>query len=122
MSAEPAATPATPATRRDMPSDATAPTDRQVRALAPREHLLVVPDDPATFGPDEWAVYSGEERYHVRPALGQCDCPDAQYNCGPEECCKHVWRARFERDGLPWWADGDAVCEMFRAVRGDRDE
>jgi hypothetical protein len=103
-----------------MPSDGTVPTDPQVRALKPDEHLLVYPDDPAAPLDGEVAVYSGGTRYLVNLAAAFCTCKWAQFN--PEKECKHAARARYERDGLPWWADGDAVCEMFRAVWGGRDE
>ena len=97
-------------------SDAAAPampTDRELRALDPAEHLLVNFDDPDAPLADEAVVYSADRAYFVNLDVGFCECPDKHYRCDPGEDCKHLARARFVRDGLPAWANPDAVDPWF---------
>jgi hypothetical protein len=115
MSSEPADSPTRP-TRGPRPEARTPPTDRQVRALSPDSGLLVYPDDPAAPLDCEVAVYSGARRHIVNLDVGFCDCADAHYNLDPDQECYHEARARYERQGLPWWADPDAVDPAFRRL------
>jgi hypothetical protein len=90
------------------------PSDRAVRALKPDSHLVVYPDDPEAPLPEEVAVYSGGTRYVVNLDLGFCECKDHHYR---KRECYHLKRARFELvDGVPEWADRDAVCPLFGAL------
>jgi predicted nucleic acid-binding Zn finger protein len=88
-------------------------------AAVERLHRALV--EPMLVVPDEVAVYNGSRRYIVNADVGSCDCPDAQYNLGADEACKHALRCELalgER-GLPAWADGEAVdCVLQRRLNG----
>ena len=68
---------------------------RTVRAL--EEYLTVLPEHGRVKGADGLVlvVSATQEEYVVDVHSGACECPDATYNLGDDELCKHARRSRF---------------------------
>jgi hypothetical protein len=67
--------------------------DRSVRALT--EYMSVLEDFDHVRGADDMYVVVTEKQYTVDLREGSCTCPDATYNLGPGEQCKHEKRVRY---------------------------
>lgn len=73
------------------------PGARDVRAVC--EYMTVLLDGPGVKDADDlYVVYtqSGGE-YTVDAREGACECPDAQFNLGEDELCKHARRVAIIR-------------------------
>ncbi|ELY58728.1 hypothetical protein [Natronococcus jeotgali] len=67
--------------------------NRDVRALT--EYMTVLEDIDHVRDADDMYIVITESQYTVDLREGTCDCPDATYNLGPKEECKHEKRARY---------------------------
>jgi hypothetical protein len=82
---------------------------RDVRAMC---ELLAVYEEET----DLFLVYSDDgTEYTVDAESGACTCPDAEYNLGPDEKCKHARRVDLwtGRETLPEWVSLDAVDPLL---------
>ncbi|KOX92142.1 hypothetical protein [Halorubrum tropicale] len=107
-SAENAATAVEPAGNTDL-------NDREVRALT--EVMTALDEIGDVRGADDMYLvvsHSGKE-YTVDGRSGACTCPDAEYNLGPDELCKHAERVAFAtgEKPIPAWVDPADVDEQL---------
>lgn len=78
-------------------------TEKNVSEVEPRtlraleEYLTVLPDHGLVKGAEDLVlvVSASQKEYVVDVRSGACECPDATYNLGEDELCKHARRARF---------------------------
>jgi hypothetical protein len=85
---------------------------RDVRALT--EAMVVLPEGDAVY--TVIGEHAGGE-YTVDADAGTCTCPDAEYNLGPTEQCKHERRVAFETGGraIPDAVDATALDDQLGA-------
>jgi hypothetical protein len=90
------------------------PTDlpkRAVRALT--EYMTVLPETGRVRDADDLYLVVSESgsEYLVDTRESRCDCPDAEYNLEPDECCKHERRVNYATDNtpIPSWVATDAI-------------
>lgn len=88
--------------------------DRDVRALTETMTVLSETAPAPADAPGLYLVTTASgSSYTVDPALGACECPDAEYR---DAACKHVRRVRFETGGrqVPPSATRAALDDDFR--------
>jgi hypothetical protein len=83
--------------------------DRDVRALT--ECMAAYEQAPGVYG----VLNADGEKYIVDASTGVCTCPDAGYNLGPDECCKHARRVAFRTGDreVPAWIDVNGVGDLL---------
>jgi len=97
------------------PTENTRLDDREVRALT--EVMTALDSVGDVRGADEmyYVVSHSGKQYTVDARSGACTCPDAEYNLGPDEPCKHAERVAFatgEKE-IPAWVDPDDIDDQF---------
>ena len=107
-SAENAATTVEPAENREFGK-------RDVRALT--EVMTALDSVGEVRGADGMfhVVSHSGKQYTVDARSGACTCPDAEYNLGPDERCKHALRVAYAtgEKAIPAWVDPDDLDDQL---------
>jgi hypothetical protein len=84
---------------------------RDCRALT--EVMTALDDIGEVRGADEMyhVVSNSGKQYTVDARSGACTCPDAEYNLGPNERCKHALRVAYAtgEKTIPAWVDPERL-------------